>query len=78
MMRVIHVVNSASASTAGIEKAATNLYIIHCHSAKSAVVAIAAGNRMGIPYVFTGGGTRPVLDGLRRGLRFAVRPDSSE
>ena len=46
--------------------------IIHCHYANSALVAIAAGNRMGIPCALTSDGTRPVIESLRRGLRFAV------
>jgi len=138
-MRVIHVVNSAQKSTAGIEKAATSLAmaqkargfdvmlaidsagtftaecqgqgipvmvheglgltldgstpiasteaairdfieciksfspdIIHCYYGNSALVAITAGNRMDIPCAFTTDGTRPVIEGLRRGLRFAV------
>lgn len=46
--------------------------IIHCHFANSALVGIAAGNRMGIPCAFTSDGTRWVIEGLRRGLRFAA------
>ena len=46
--------------------------IIHCHSPNAALVAITAGNRVGIPCAFTGDDPRVALGGWQRGLRFAV------
>jgi glycosyltransferase involved in cell wall biosynthesis len=46
--------------------------IIHCHSANAALVAIPAGNRMNIPCVFTNDSTGPVIEGRKKGLRFAI------
>jgi glycosyltransferase involved in cell wall biosynthesis len=46
--------------------------IIHCHSPRAASVAIAAGNRMNIPCVFTGDEPVAAIEGWRRGLRFAT------
>jgi glycosyltransferase involved in cell wall biosynthesis len=46
--------------------------IIHCHSARAAVVAMTAGNRLNIPCVLTGDSPTSVVEGWRRGLRFAT------
>ena len=49
-----------------------NSDIIHCHDLGSALVAIAAGNQVNIPCVFTGDGPDVTTDGWKRGLRFAT------
>jgi glycosyltransferase involved in cell wall biosynthesis len=46
--------------------------IIHCHSTRAGLVAISAGNRVNIPCTATGDGPANILEGWRRGLRFAA------
>ena len=46
--------------------------VIHCHSARAAVVGMTAGNRLGIPCALTGDSPAGVAEGWRRGLRFAT------
>jgi glycosyltransferase involved in cell wall biosynthesis len=46
--------------------------VIHCHSVIAATLTIAAGNRLNIPCVLTGDDPGAVVEGWRRGLRFAT------
>jgi glycosyltransferase involved in cell wall biosynthesis len=46
--------------------------VIHCHSGHASVIVFTAGNRAGIPCVFTADSPESTIQLLKRGLRFAT------